>query len=53
MAQVEQLLKGPGVKKVPCRIWTDDDAITVAQSFDRSCVVPIFVVSAVNSKFLR
>lgn len=46
---MEQLLKGPGCKKVPTRIWCDDDAISVAQSFDKSCVVPIFTVSAVRS----
>ncbi len=46
---MEQLLKGPGCKKVPTRIWCDDDAISVAQSFDKTCVVPIFTVSAVGA----
>ena len=34
VTQLEKILKGPGCKKIPVRIESDDDAITAAQNFD-------------------
>jgi len=52
VASVESLLKGPGCKKIPSRVWTEDDAISIAGAFDKARVVPLFCVSAVNGEGL-
>ncbi|XP_041351929.1 GTP-binding protein 2-like [Gigantopelta aegis] len=52
LRQLELILKGPGCKKVPIRIKTEDDAITAASNFDSEAITPIFMVSSVNGKNL-
>lgn len=34
LRQLETILKGPGCKKIPVRIDSEDDAITVASNLD-------------------
>lgn len=48
VTQLEKILKGPGCKKIPVRIESEDDAITAAQNFDSEKIVPIFQVSSVT-----
>ena len=39
LRQLELILKGPGCKKIPIRIKTEDDAITAASNFDSEAYV--------------
>ncbi|XP_076442084.1 GTP-binding protein 2-like [Babylonia areolata] len=48
LRQLETILKSPGCKKIPFRIGSHDDAITVANSFDTNKITPIFTVSCVT-----
>lgn len=50
--QLENILKSPGCKKIPVRINSEDDAITVASSLD-SRITPIFTVSCVTGRNLE
>ncbi|KAG1659851.1 GTP-binding protein 2 [Nymphon striatum] len=50
--QLEFLLKSPGCKKVPVRIKTKDDVITVAGTMVKERVTPIFPVSCVTGEGL-
>lgn len=51
LTQLENILKSPGCKKIPVRINTEDDAITVASSLDNR-IAPIFTVSCVTGRNL-
>ncbi|XP_076463579.1 GTP-binding protein 2-like [Babylonia areolata] len=48
LRQLETILKSPGCKKIPVRISSEDDAITVASNFDTNSITPIFTVSCVS-----
>ncbi|KAL4238582.1 GTP binding protein [Mactra antiquata] len=48
VTQLEKILKGPGCKKIPVRIDSEDDAITAAQNFESNRIVPIFRASSVT-----
>ncbi|KAK3803793.1 hypothetical protein RRG08_026028 [Elysia crispata] len=52
LLQLEQILKSPGVKRIPIRIENLDDAITAAESLDSRKITPIFMVSCVSGKNL-
>ncbi|XP_055878486.1 GTP-binding protein 2-like [Biomphalaria glabrata] len=46
--QLEQILKSPGVKKVPFRIENSDDVLTAAGNLLANNITPIFTVSSVT-----
>ncbi|KAH9489526.1 GTP binding protein [Bulinus truncatus] len=48
LTQLEQILKSPGVKKVPFRITNSDDVVTSAGCFHDKNITPIFTVSSVT-----
>ncbi|CAG5136735.1 unnamed protein product [Candidula unifasciata] len=48
LTQLEQILKSPGVKRIPIRILNSDDAITAASSLELQNITPIFTVSCVT-----
>lgn len=50
--QLEKVLKSPGCKKIPFRIETEDDAMTVATNFHNQSICPIFTVSSVTGQNL-
>ncbi|KAK7104445.1 GTP-binding protein 2-like [Littorina saxatilis] len=52
LRQLETILKGPGCKKIPVRIDSEDDAITVASNLDTNKITPIFTVSCVTGRNL-
>ncbi|XP_005099040.1 GTP-binding protein 2 [Aplysia californica] len=52
LSQLEQILKSPGVKRVPIRIKNPDDAITAASNLESRQITPIFTVSCVTGKDL-
>ncbi|XP_022081456.1 GTP-binding protein 2-like [Acanthaster planci] len=52
MDQLTRLLSGPGCKKVPYRVDSDDNAVTAARNFNNGSICPIFLVSCVTGKNL-
>ncbi|CAL1531257.1 unnamed protein product [Lymnaea stagnalis] len=52
LLQLEQILKSPGVKRIPIRIHNSDDAITAASSLEAKNTTPIFMVSCVTGENL-
>lgn len=52
LLQLEQILKSPGVKRIPIRIENSDDAITAAGNLDSRKITPIFMISCVSGKNL-
>ncbi|XP_059163773.1 GTP-binding protein 2-like [Physella acuta] len=52
LTQLEEILKSPGVKRVPMRVCNSDDAITAASNLETKKVTPIFMVSCVTGKNL-
>lgn len=52
LRQLERTLKGPGCRKVPLRVETEDDAVTAATNFNTERICPIFAVSCVTGQNL-
>ncbi|KAL8615644.1 GTP binding protein [Nucella lapillus] len=52
LRQLETILKSPGCKKIPCRITSEDDAVTVASNLYTNRITPIFTVSCVSGRNL-
>lgn len=52
LSQLQMLLKGPGCKKVPIQIFSEDDAITAASTLVSGSITPIFTVSCVTGQGL-
>lgn len=52
LRQLERTLKGPGCRKVPLRVETEDDAVTAATNFGNERICPIFAISCVNGQNL-
>ncbi|XP_033641224.1 GTP-binding protein 2-like [Asterias rubens] len=50
--QLKRLLSGPGCKKIPYRVESDDNAVTAARHFNNSHICPIFLVSSVTGQHL-
>ncbi|XP_077500439.1 GTP-binding protein 2 isoform X1 [Amblyomma americanum] len=53
LAQLHSLLKGPGCKKLPLEVLSEDDALTAAARVREGSVVPVFLVSCVHGDGLR
>jgi GTPase len=51
LRHLETILKSPGCKKIPVRIDSEDDAVTVASNLDHR-ITPIFTLSCVTGKNL-
>lgn len=52
LRQLETILKSPGCKKIPVRIISEDDAVTVASNLDTNRITPIFTISCVTGENL-
>ncbi|KAI9197416.1 P-loop containing nucleoside triphosphate hydrolase protein [Polychytrium aggregatum] len=48
-----QLLKSPGVRRVPFVIQTKDDVCSAAANFDSSKIIPVFLTSSVTGENLH
>ncbi|XP_023227812.1 GTP-binding protein 2-like [Centruroides sculpturatus] len=51
--QLHRVLKGPGCKKVPLQVSSEDDAITAASILVSESIAPIFTVSCVTGDNLE
>jgi len=48
--EMKQLLKAPGIRRIPCDIKTDDDIFTAARTIHSFSTVPFFHVSNVTGQ---
>jgi len=48
--QLERTLKGPGCRRIPIRVETEDDACTAASNFHTERICPIFAISCVSGR---
>ncbi|XP_077549972.1 GTP-binding protein 2 [Haemaphysalis longicornis] len=53
LTQLHNLLKGPGCRKVPLEVLSEDDALTAAARVREASLVPIFLVSCLHGDGLR
>lgn len=53
LAQLHNLLKGPGCRKVPLEVLGEDDALTAAARVREGSLVPVFLVSCLHGDGLR